>query len=179
MSCRGPWEVQAPQHIPEALPFHFLGGHCPGHVTQDSSPLAVIPETLPQLLSLLTAAWGLRQIRENVYEALQKPETWAQAHLPPTPCTPLTKPRADSYQFWLRSLAGFRTIPHQAQSLCFRGGLLGLPALRGCTSPSRLYCPSPLCCGLSPAGLQRWSQHIASYFLPFPGHPGAFLSPAD
>lgn len=97
MSCRGPWEVQAPQHIPEALPFHFLGGHCPGHVTQDSSPLAVIPETLPQLLSLLTAAWGLRQIRENVYEALQKPETWAQAHLPPTPCTPLTKPRADSW----------------------------------------------------------------------------------
>lgn len=162
MSCRGPWAVLPPQHIPEALPFHFLGGHCPGQ-SLDSSPLAVVPETLPQLLFLLTAAWGLRQTRENVSKALQKPETLqpadlAQAHLPPAPCAP--RLYQSGSEAWLVS----GPFPTKRRASISEGGL---PALCGCLSPRLL--PLPLVLRAQPSGLQRWSQHRASYFLPFPG----------
>lgn len=72
VSCLRPLRGTAPGHVPEGNFPLFTGGHCPGHVTQDSSPLPVILGTLLQQLFLLTAVWGLSQIQENVCRALQE-----------------------------------------------------------------------------------------------------------
>lgn len=85
-----------------------------------------------------------------------------------------SKPPVDHFHFWPRAwLSG--PFPFQAYSLCFRGWS-AWPHSAFCPSSVWVHAPQQTLLSLSlrshrlsHAGLQRWSQFIDSYLIPFSG----------
>lgn len=191
MSCRGPWEVLALQHIPEGTSLSSSGRSLPWPPhTELFFPGRALGDPAPATILAHNCLSGAEVRSKRMYaepcrsQRCGSQQTWGQAQLLEMPCPPLVK-NPCSLQVCLRSLA-LRALPTMHGVSVSVGGFLGLTQhlsllciQLSCSPPSRLPSLSLRSHGLSSRpDLQRWSQHAASSLTVLSRHLGDFLAPA-